>query len=72
MTAPDRTTPVAASRLTILAAFLAVYLIWGTTFLGIRIAVETIPAFMMAGLRFCSAGGAMLVVLLAENVPKHR
>lgn len=55
------------TRVKIVAAFLAIYLIWGTTFLGIRIAVETIPPFMMAGLRFLLAGGAMLPVLLARG-----
>src|SRR5512146_730586 len=51
----------------ILIAFLAIYLIWGTTFLGIRIAVETIPPFLMAGLRFFIAGGVMLAILLARG-----
>ncbi|HXF64648.1 MAG TPA: EamA family transporter [Caldilineaceae bacterium] len=51
----------------IIVAFLTIYLIWGTTFLGIRIAVESIPAFMMAGLRFLLAGGVMLLLLLAQG-----
>ena len=37
-------------------AFAAVSLIWGTTFLGIRVAVETIPTLMLTGLRFVGAG----------------
>ncbi|MCQ3931859.1 MAG: multidrug transporter [Chloroflexi bacterium] len=56
-----------ATKVKIGVAFLAIYLIWGTTFLGIRIAVETIPAFMMAGLRFFFAGGIMMVILLARG-----
>jgi drug/metabolite transporter (DMT)-like permease len=40
----------------IAAAFAAIYIIWGTTFLAIRFALETIPPFMMAGLRFTIAG----------------
>lgn len=64
-TNPTRSSQV--TRLKIVVAFLAIYLIWGTTFLAIRIAVETIPAFMMAGLRFLLAGGAMLPVLLAQG-----
>lgn len=44
------------SRLAVLAAFAAVYVIWGSTYLGIRFAIETIPPFSMAGLRFFSAG----------------
>ena len=36
-----QTGPSRGTRVKIVAAFLAIYLIWGTTFLGIRIAVET-------------------------------
>ena len=42
-----------------LAAFAAVYLVWGSTYLGIRFAVETLPPFTMAGVRFVVAGGAL-------------
>ncbi len=37
-------------------AMVIVYLVWGSTYLGIRIAVETVPPFMMAGLRQATAG----------------
>ncbi len=49
------------SRAKIVLAFAAVYLIWGSTYLAIRYAVETIPPFFMAGCRFVMAG-AMLYV----------
>lgn len=62
-----RTNSTPVSRTKIVASFLAIYIIWGTTFLAIRIGVETIPAFLMAGLRFLLAGGVMLVVLLARG-----
>ncbi|MBA3947524.1 MAG: EamA family transporter [Herpetosiphonaceae bacterium] len=39
-----------------IAAFVAVYLIWGSTYLAIRVAVETLPPFLMAGARFLLAG----------------
>jgi len=45
----------------LLAAFAAVYFIWGSTYLGIRFAIETIPPFSMAGLRFLSAGAILFV-----------
>ncbi len=45
------------SRTAIIAGFAAIYLIWGSTYLGIRIAVETMPAFLMASVRFLVAGG---------------
>ena len=40
----------------VVAAFAAVYLIWGSTYLGIRYAVESIPPFLMAGMRNLVAG----------------
>jgi drug/metabolite transporter (DMT)-like permease len=40
----------------VVAAFAAVYVIWGSTYLAIRFAVETIPPFLMAGTRFLAAG----------------
>lgn len=45
---------------TILLAFAAVYVIWGSTYLGIRFAVETIPPFLMAGVRYGVAGALIL------------
>jgi drug/metabolite transporter (DMT)-like permease len=44
------------NRFRLLAAFLAVYVIWGSTYLAIRFAIETIPPLMMAGMRFLVAG----------------
>jgi len=42
--------------LLILVALFSVYLFWGGTYLGIKIAIETMPPFIMAGIRFISAG----------------
>lgn len=44
------------SRLRVVLAFAAVYVIWGSTYLGIRYAIETLPPFLMAGTRFFIAG----------------
>ena len=44
---------------TLLAAFAAVYIIWGSTYLAIRFAIETIPPYTMAGIRFLFAGGLL-------------
>ena len=49
------------SRAMILLAFAAVYVIWGSTYLGILYAIETMPPFLMAGSRFIIAGGIMLL-----------
>ena len=53
----------------ILLAFAAVYIIWGSTYLGIRFAVESIPPFLMAGVRFGSAGAALYLWLRARGAP---
>ena len=45
------------SRTALIAGFAAIYIIWGSTYLGIRIAVESMPAFLMASTRFIVAGG---------------
>jgi drug/metabolite transporter (DMT)-like permease len=47
------------SRLKVLSAFLAIYLIWGSTYLAIRFGVATIPPFLMAGVRFLIAGSLL-------------
>lgn len=46
-------------------------LVWGTTYLGIRIALESIPPFLMAAIRWIVAGGLLVVVLRSrgERIP---
>jgi drug/metabolite transporter (DMT)-like permease len=48
-----------ASSLSIWLALSALYLIWGSTYLAIRVADRTIPPFLMGGVRFLIAGGLM-------------
>ena len=43
-------------RWLIVLAFGTVYLVWGSTYLAIKIMVETIPPFLGAGVRFRAAG----------------
>lgn len=50
---------VRASRSQILAAFASIYIIWGSTYLAIRYAVQTIPPFLMGGLRFVISGALL-------------
>jgi len=61
MTAVDRADAGAAhpSRALVLAAFAAIYLIWGSTYLAIKFAVATVPPFIMTGARFFVAGAAL-------------
>jgi drug/metabolite transporter (DMT)-like permease len=41
----------------LITGFATIYLVWGSTYLGIRVAVETLPPFLMSGVRFLVAGG---------------
>ena len=61
---PRYTLPaVPATRARLAVAFVALYLFWGATYLGIRVAVETIPPFVMASARYFLAGGLLLGAL---------
>jgi drug/metabolite transporter (DMT)-like permease len=55
-------------RWRIALAFAAVYLIWGSTYLAIRFAIETIPPYLMGGVRFLIAGGVLYAVLRWRGV----
>jgi drug/metabolite transporter (DMT)-like permease len=48
-------------RLGVGLALGALYFIWGSTYLAIRIAIETLPPFLMAGSRFLLAGGILMI-----------
>jgi drug/metabolite transporter (DMT)-like permease len=52
----------------VVASFAAVYVIWGSTYLGIRYAVESIPPFLMAGSRNLAAGLVLFVFARARGV----
>jgi len=47
------------NRLKLLAAFMAIYFVWGTTYLAIKYAIESFPPFMMMGMRSLIAGSAL-------------
>ena len=55
------------SRVLIILAFAAVYIIWGSTYLGIRLAIETLPGFLMAATRFSIAGGILFILALLQG-----
>ena len=52
----DTNSPAHAPQWLVITAFAAVYIIWGSTYLGIRYAVESIPPLLMAGARNLTAG----------------
>jgi drug/metabolite transporter (DMT)-like permease len=59
----------APNRTALVVAFAAIYVIWGSTYLGIRVAVETMPPFLMACVRFLVAGLALFGFLLLRGAP---
>ena len=60
---PTVVSPAGSFRLRLLAAFFALYFLWGTTFLAIRIAVEELPPLFAAGARFFVAGLFLYVAM---------
>ena len=52
----------------LLVAFAAIYIIWGTTYLAMRVAVETIPPFMVASTRFLLAGACTFAYLKLAGI----
>lgn len=56
-------------RTKIWLSLLALYIVWGSTYLAIRFAVETIPPFLMAGIRFLVSGAILFAVRKAAGDP---
>ena len=59
----------APSRAAVVLAFAAIYIIWGSTYLGIRVAIESMPPFLMAAARFIVAGSILFGVLKFRGGP---
>jgi drug/metabolite transporter (DMT)-like permease len=59
----------AASRSSLWLGLLVLYIVWGSTYLGIAVAVETIPPFLMAATRFALAGLVLLTVSIVRAGP---
>lgn len=62
----------APKRLTIILAFAAIYLIWGSTYLGILFAIQSIPPFLMAGSRFFISGVIMYAIARLSGAPRPK
>ena len=65
---PARNNVPARSRALTFASFFSIYFIWGSTYLGIRYAVETIPPLYTAGFRHLIAGSILLIWALAKGL----
>ncbi|HPN80412.1 EamA family transporter, partial [Dokdonella sp.] len=59
---------IVPSRLLVPLALIAVYLVWGSTYLAIRIALESWPPFLLGAVRFLIAGSALYAVLRWRGV----
>ena len=57
-----------ANRVLVILSFLSIYVIWGSTYLAIRYAVETIPPLYTAGMRHLAAGTILLAWALAKGL----
>ena len=65
-TLPPTAAPAGATTptpLQVMLALAAVYLIWGSTYLGIRVALDGYPPFLMGGMRFLAAGAVLYAFL---------
>lgn len=58
-----------SNRLATIISLVALYFLWGTTYLGMRIALQSFPPFLMAGLRFVIAGVLMFAFLRVRGAP---
>jgi len=58
-----------SGRILLIGAFAALYLIWGSTYLAIRIGVETWPPMLLAGIRYVLAGGILYLWLRWRGAP---
>ena len=54
----------------IFPALLVIYVVWGSTYLAIRWAIETIPPFTMAGARYLVAGGVLFAWVKLRGAPR--
>jgi drug/metabolite transporter (DMT)-like permease len=66
---PPATKAIIESRWLVPAALLIVYVVWGSTYFGIRLALESLPPFLMAGFRFLVAGAVLFALSRARGEP---
>ena len=57
-------------KIKIIIAMVSLYFFWGTTYLAIRVAIETLPPFMMAGTRFLTAGTILYIIQRMKGARK--
>jgi len=60
---------IQSQKILTILAFASVYIIWGSTYFAIRVAVQTVPPFLAAGLRFLLAGAILFAYILIRKMP---
>lgn len=58
------------ARTQVLLAFLAVYILWGSSYISIRLAIESMPPFLMSGSRMVIAGLLLVGWAMAQRTPR--
>jgi drug/metabolite transporter (DMT)-like permease len=61
-----------APKKAVYAALCAIYVLWGATYLGMMVAIETLPPFLMASLRFLAAGAILYALMRPRERPTRR
>jgi len=61
--------PAIPDRILLIGAFAALYLVWGSTYLAIRIGVETWPPMLLAGVRYVLSGGVLYLWMRSRGTP---
>jgi drug/metabolite transporter (DMT)-like permease len=61
--------PILSHRVKLLLAFAAIYIIWGSTFFGVQVALKSFPPFLLSALRLLMAGGALAIFCIARREP---
>jgi hypothetical protein len=65
-----RPAPRAATRAQLAVAFAIVYVVWGSTYLAMRVALDGFPPLLLGGVRFLVAGGLLGAWVLARERPR--
>src|SRR5690349_5690453 len=59
------------TNIKVILAFAAIYIIWGSTFYGVHLALKSFPPFLLSSLRFLLAGSVLLLfcIITKEKMP---
>lgn len=66
---PTQFTSKKQNHLAVIVALISIYILWGGTYLGMRIALQSFPPFLLAGIRNLTAGILMFAFLRARGAP---